>query len=178
MFAFRSVHSNHFWLPFLFHFIIIFLPNIENDPKMGWKMTRKWPENGYREQPYCLCRGLCRTRWCVSDSGRWILQSAQLKFLITFCSLLNLLRINPELYILHLAKWKYFLSFSFCSATLQNETFHIGINLGRIFDSTRILIVSKSMPKVIIYQIQNWGRMYKSRQILIIFCTLAELNKN
>ena len=24
---------------------------IENEPKMRLKMTRKWPENGYREQP-------------------------------------------------------------------------------------------------------------------------------
>jgi hypothetical protein len=51
MFAFRGVHSNHFSLHFQFHFVTIFLPNKKNDPKMELKMSRKWSENGYREQP-------------------------------------------------------------------------------------------------------------------------------
>ena len=51
IFAFWSVHSSHFWSHFLFHFLIIFLPNNENDPKMRLKMSQKWPENGYCEQP-------------------------------------------------------------------------------------------------------------------------------
>ena len=58
-----------------------------------------------------LCRGLCWTHWCTCDSSWWILQSAQLKILITFCSLLNWSRINPEWDILHLAKWQILLLF-------------------------------------------------------------------
>ena len=50
--------------------------------------------------------------------------------------------------------------------------------LGQIYVESYILIVSKSMQMVIIYQMQNSGRMYNSRQILIIFCPSAELNKN
>src|ERR1700678_2542672 len=48
--------------------------------------------------------------------------------------------------------------------------------LGQIYVESYILIVSKSMQMVIIYQMQNSSRMYNSRQILIIFCPSAELN--
>src|ERR1700678_3406246 len=50
--------------------------------------------------------------------------------------------------------------------------------LGQIYVESYILIVSKLMQMVIIYQMQNSGRMYNSHQILIIFCPSAELNKN
>ena len=52
MFVFWGFHGSHFWFHFWFHFVIIFLPNNKNDPKMKLKMSQKWPENGYREQPY------------------------------------------------------------------------------------------------------------------------------
>src|ERR1700684_1581657 len=38
--------------------------------------------------------------------------------------------------------------FSFYSATLQNDTLYIGLNLGRILYSVQILIVSKLMQNV------------------------------
>ena len=32
--------------------MVIFLPNIKNDPKMKPKMSQKLLKNGYHEQPY------------------------------------------------------------------------------------------------------------------------------
>ena len=52
IFAFQGVHGKHFHVIFFFRFVIIYyLPNKKNDPKMKPKMSRKWPKNGYREQP-------------------------------------------------------------------------------------------------------------------------------
>ena len=48
------------------------------------------------------------------------------------------------------------------------------VNLGKILYSAQILIVSKSMQNVSFCQMQNWGRIYKSPEILIMFCTSAE----
>ena len=67
-------------------------------------------------------------------------------------------------------------NFSNYSAMSQKDKLHIGLNLGRILHSVQILIVSKLTQKVIFYQMQNCARMYKSPEILIIFCTIAELN--
>ena len=52
--------------------------------------------------------------------------------------------------------------FSFCSAMLQKDTLCIRLNLGKIIHSVQILIVRKSTQKIIICQMQNWGRIYKS----------------
>jgi len=66
----------------------------------------------------------------------------------------------------------------FISTMSQKYTLHIGLNLGRILYSVQILIVSKLTQKVTTYLMQNWGKTYKFHQVLIIFCTLAGLNKN
>ena len=36
---------------FLTSFLFVYTKMIENELKMGSKMARKWPENGYRERP-------------------------------------------------------------------------------------------------------------------------------
>src|SRR5271168_1521558 len=112
--------------------------------------------------------------WCpLSDPRQWMMDSAERTIknsghiLPTFCSLQNVSRNS------HSASYK-----------MNNSPFilrpcrRINYILGQIYVESYILIVSKSMQMVIIYQTQNSGRMYNSRQILIIFCPSAELNKN
>ena len=55
-----------------------------------------WQAIYLRRKIFLTLSGGCRTRCRTRASGRWILQHAQLKILITFCTLLNLSRIIPE----------------------------------------------------------------------------------
>jgi len=45
--SFQGVHSSHFSHHFQHHFLCL----AENGLKMGSKMNKKWPKNGYHEQP-------------------------------------------------------------------------------------------------------------------------------
>ena len=78
-------------------------------------------------------------QWTM-DSAEWTIKNSD-QILIRFCICWELNQ-NETFCILQNK------NFSFHSTTLQKDTLHIGLNLGRILHSIQILIVLKSPQKV------------------------------